>query len=169
MKCATCGKDKPRSAFSQRKDAKRGYNYNCKPCVSQHTARWQKANPESRAATRRSYKHRNYVKLMVKRAKRRAAKSGVSFTLTERDLKRLENRVSSGTCELTGIKFNLDGFSYRTPSLDRIDAARGYEYGNVRVILYGLNAAFGSWGSEVLLKMVMEYLGRKRNAKSKAS
>lgn len=92
-------------------------------------------------------------------ARKRARKSGLSFTLTEFDIRRIVNRAW-GRCEVTGIVFN---WNYVVPgahkprpfwaSVDRIDHARGYEPDNVRLACTAANLAMNQWGHDVLLQM----------------
>ena len=50
-------------------------------------------------------------------------------------LKQAEN-----LCALTGYRFRLENINpYLRPSLDRIDSAKGYEYGNLQVVTRGAN------------------------------
>ena len=74
----------------------------------------------------------------------RARRKGLEFDLTKEWLVPLLERP----CPLTGIEFDFEGGprNLRTPSVDRIDSSKGYTKDNCRVILWALNAAFGTWG-----------------------
>lgn len=58
-------------------------------------------------------------------------------------------------CALTGIPFappDRDSAWSKNPyapSLDRIDCSKGYEIGNVRVVLLAVNVALNEWGEDV--------------------
>lgn len=71
-------------------------------------------------------------------AKIRSYKRGTEFNLT-----REWCRVRwTGFCELTGIRFNLEGVKgglFASPSIDRIDNGRGYLQDNCRFILNCIN------------------------------
>jgi hypothetical protein len=59
-------------------------------------------------------------------------------------------------CAVTGIKFSLrkiDGKRRKpfAPSVDRIDSAKGYIKGNVRVVCLATNLAINEWGDEIFL------------------
>lgn len=75
----------------------------------------------------------------------------------------IEQRLSLGRCEMTGLPFDFDGKrgGWANPSIDRIDQSRGYVYANVRLILFGLNTAIGHWGEDVLLSMVAAWQARR--------
>jgi hypothetical protein len=68
----------------------------------------------------------------------RSKKRGIKFTLSRTYFERLW----TGKCELTHIKFRLmkGRLNPFAPSIDRIDPKKGYVDGNVRFILFGLNA-----------------------------
>lgn len=103
---------------------------------------------------------------MLKRARARAEKSGMVFELNGADAKaKLDRRVRRGKCELTGLPFHVGaGLRWDSPSLDRIDAAKGYRYDNVRVILHGMNTSLGSWGETVLARMWTAYMKNRKAA-----
>lgn len=110
-------------------------------------------------ADRASYRL-DRIRHMLRNAKGRAARAGRPFDL-DAHIDDLRERLSKGVCELTGLPFNLDneeGFAWDSPSLDRVDSTGGYTYGNVRMILYGMNAALGSWGEDAFRKMAEAYV-----------
>lgn len=65
----------------------------------------------------------------------------------------------TGRCELTGIPFviarQFGGFF--SPSFDRIEASKGYVEGNVRVILFAVNALKGR-GTDADMMLVAKAL-----------
>jgi hypothetical protein len=72
-------------------------------------------------------------------------------------------RLCFGRCELTGIQFDFNGRrgGWANPSIDRKDAACGYVYANIRIILHGLNTAIGHWGEDILLRMIAAWQERR--------
>ena len=69
--------------------------------------------------------------------------------------------ISRG-CALTGLPFNPTAEPrYDSPSLDRITPELGYVPGNVRVILYCLNAALGNWGEDTFYQVAKAFVDRK--------
>jgi hypothetical protein len=68
----------------------------------------------------------------------------------------IKARFEKGVCEMTGIPFDFQavGQAWNSPSIDQIEPGAGYVLANVRVILFGLNAAMGTWGVERLREMV---------------
>lgn len=59
----------------------------------------------------------------------------------------IAERISKGTCEVTGIPFDLSGHGYPpncfAPSLDKIDPTQGYHPNNVKVVVWIYNRAKG--------------------------
>lgn len=88
-------------------------------------------------------------------AKRRAEKKNVPYSIDNVERTRIENVISAGFCEVTGLPFaNLEGTANPwSPSIDRIVPELGYINGNVRVVVWALNMAKSGWGDDVLLKL----------------
>lgn len=67
-----------------------------------------------------------------------------------------------GCCEVTGIPFSLERqdrkFARRpwAPSIDQIEAGKGYGLGNIRVVCIAVNYAMNHWGEEVLFRIARE-------------
>lgn len=79
-------------------------------------------------------KPKQYV---LKKAKARAKRKGIEFSLTEADI------VFPKRCPIMGVPFNYSPQTekevYYGPSIDRIDNALGYIPGNIRIISYLAN------------------------------
>lgn len=70
----------------------------------------------------------------------------------EDHLPALRARFECRCCEMTGLPFDMAATKKRrwnSPSIDRIDASKGYVIGNVRFVLWALNAGFSDWGEKV--------------------
>jgi hypothetical protein len=78
----------------------------------------------------RRYRETHRERALLKSARRRAAKHGLEFTITEKDI------VIPEVCPIRGTPFTIGTRQYRadSPSLDRIEPHRGYVPGNVWVI-----------------------------------
>lgn len=103
-------------------------------------------------------------------ARARAKKSGIEISLTH---EWVQARIARGVCEISGLPFYLGPKPHNTrspysPSIDRIDASKGYTPENSRVILWSLNASFGDWGSEEFKVIAREWLKRDLNSSSPA-
>ena len=92
------------------------------------------------------------AKRMMSAARSRAGKKGIPYSLGVAERRSVESSLMSGRCDLSGCPFGTGPFA---PTLDRIQPARGYVPGNVRVIIWLMNAALGDWG-EATLRDVME-------------
>lgn len=155
--CRKCGERKYELTF-------RGGQ--CEDChVAYHRA-WKKSE-RGKAVIRKLNKKAQRDKramCLIAAAKGRARKKGVPFDLSSRERARLQAVIDAGVCELTGLPFKMDNpdaqFCWDSPSLDRIRPSDGYVDGNLRVVLYGMNAALGPWGEETLRMMVQAWLGR---------
>lgn len=91
---------------------------------------------------------------LVNACRERAEKKNIPFSITVTDLL---PALESGICEATGLRFILERRSGRnpfSPSVDRIVLERGYVPGNIRVIVWALNAACGDWGEDILKQIV---------------
>lgn len=70
--------------------------------------------------------------------------------------------ASDGKCAITGIEFSRTELK-RDPfaiSVDRINSARGYCAGNVRVVLLAVNLAMSQWGEASLIRIAAALAGR---------
>lgn len=119
-----------------------------------------KRERDNRNEATRDRELRRRWKYLIHYAHDRARKKGLPFDLLDHQ-DAIRFRVEAGACELTGLPFNAgkQGRAWDSPSIDRIEPQKGYVYGNIRVILYGLNEALSDHGEEVLRKMT-EYLHR---------
>jgi hypothetical protein len=88
-------------------------------------------------------------KKMLNRAKARAKKNNIPFSITEKDI------VIPETCPVMGIKLEhhrgRSGAYKNSPSLDRIVPEKGYVPGNVRVISQLANQCKGNASQEEML------------------
>jgi hypothetical protein len=103
----------------------------------------------------------------------RAKRANLPFSLSKEWVK---GRIDLGHCELTGIEFNsailckgreMQKRNPYAPSVDRIVPELGYTDDNCRVILWGLNAALGNWGEDVLEVIADAFLRNRKRKKLK--
>lgn len=101
--------------------------------------------PEGRAAS------------LLESCRRRAIKKNIPFDL-DRDW--MHERIVAG-CELTGLPFTLAavhvGRGPLSASVDRRDNSKGYTKDNCRLIAWALNSAFGTWGENQTLDVLLAY------------
>lgn len=136
--------------------AMKEYRERTKETRQKREREYREANREKRQAQRKEYywKHREQQLLkaklsavarpwrnMLQAAKERAAKKGVPFSLSDAWMR----QNWTGRCALTGIEFGNTGKgpSRFSPSVDRIDPAKGYTPDNCRIILNRLNSLKG--------------------------
>ena len=115
------------------------------------------------------YRRRNRARDLMRHARFRASKNGLAFDL-DKHIPEMQQRIDAGTCEVTGLPFNLyGGRTWDSPSLDRIDCRKGYLYSNLRIVLYAVNSALGNWGEEKFLQMARSIMERRRDASNTLS
>lgn len=135
----------------------------CKACTNAYNKRYYEENREKLQNKIMVYRNIHRGKILSADAKQRAKRKGMPFTLTEADIERIDKTATDGVCEMTGLPFDLTGGrTWNSPSLDRIDPQRGYEPGNVRVVLLGLNQAMGDWGIDIASKFVNAFFEHQR-------
>ena len=92
-------------------------------------------------------------------AKRRAKKLGIEYDL---DIDWVHQKLLIGTCEASGLPFQYNyeyvehGYGVQksfSPSLDRINPAKGYTKDNVQVVVWCYNAAKGCGLHEDVLQL----------------
>ena len=98
-----------------------------------------------------------HARVMLANAKRRQRATGLPMELTLADIEEML-RLQEWRCAVSGIRFELTPQPDRfyapwRPSLDRIDNARGYVPGNVRIVCVIANWAMGEWGEAALLRL----------------
>ena len=139
--CNGCKQDLPAEMFAVDKSRPTGRRYKCRACSSEEFKRWRATEGYARRlATQKS--KRNSLKITdpkkrwagyaLNNAKRRAAKSGISFTIT---LAWVEANAPDN-CPALGFPLKYDNSaSFRdSPAVDRIDNSRGYEPDNCWVV-----------------------------------
>lgn len=90
---------------------------------------------------------------LIRAARARAKRKGLAFDICPGDI---AWQIELGVCAATGIQFHLatnQGRHPFTPSIDRIDNNQGYIRGNVRIIVWALNAMRGDWGDDILMRI----------------
>lgn len=158
--CTKCATRKKTSEFSP--SAKGYLNRWCKPCKAlSETAR--RKSPDAVKRHRELYESRMDFRAVhvLRSVGKRAKRSGVAFDL---DADWLTERLSRGTCELTGLRFDMSIAGRKatayTPSIDRCNPGAGYTKDNCRVILYALNHALSDHGLDGFLPIARALAAR---------
>lgn len=97
--------------------------------------KWSESNLKYKSNYMNVYYRRSIVKCMVTRAKQRAKKKGVTFSITEKDI------VLPDKCPVLGILLEVGNGQVHdaSPSLDRIRPDEGYIPGNVVIVSHRAN------------------------------
>lgn len=168
--CKKCGVDRPLDQFPV---VKGKFVSPCKPCRLEYRKTVQKDYRagyfRDRAATpdRKQYmidrkkKWPAYLASKLSTAKSGAKKRGILFELTTEHLIQLfENQ--NGKCALTGREFCIDRSPGHMLSIDRIKGELGYVPGNVRLVVFEVNAARGSGDDDALISLATDILKHHR-------
>lgn len=118
-KCRGCQRTLPLSLFHKQKQTLFGVNNYCKEC----------RHPKS--AT--NYGLQSWEQRLFNRAKTRATKKGLPFTI------KLEDIVIPETCPVLNKEITLVPHSTYAPSLDQINPSKGYTPGNIIVMSWRAN------------------------------
>jgi len=105
------------------------------------------------------------LRARLKNARSRDRKRGRASTLTDDWVdKQLEDQ--NFRCAVTGLPFRLSLAKTRvnpfSPSLDRLDCSKGYETGNVRIVLFAVNMMMLDWGDDVFHVVAKAYVARSK-------
>lgn len=166
--CARCLQEKHVTEFEQKRNQ-------CKACVAARRRDRYAADPQpfrdrenaKYDAIKRSRKHaraktNRRLSLILAGVRHRCKKRDLAFDLDHHRAE-LEEMFEEGRCALTGIAFNLEADkAWNSPSIDRIKPDGGYVFGNVRFILWAVNAGLGNWGEEIFMEVASAFL-EKRN------
>lgn len=173
--CIWCKGAKLLDEYHRAPDTRDGRVGKCKKCMSAYT----KPRAAAGAETRRNYRTKNRAKVSAiqkayrrtkygrgsalwRSAQQRAQKRGLLFTLPRAWV---ADRIKSGVCEVTGLRFAELGDCYKAgpfaPSIDRIDPNKGYSEANCRMVVWAFNAAKGSAGTDAdVMTMARALLAR---------
>ena len=161
--CNSCKEEKPISEFTKNKAAPDGLQYKCSPCDVAYQAKRYIENLEQRLDYQRTYqknkrKDYNYrLQMLINASKQRARNKKREHTITVEDIKAIF--PSDGCCPIFGMKleFNTTGFKDNSPSIDRIDSAKGYTPDNIQIISWKANRIKGCASTQEL-EMLLAYL-----------
>lgn len=141
-----------------------GYNYEVWRTPDQvnnvlkKAASWRKENKEYMKSWRKTANvtPEKRAKMVLMRAKNRAIKKQILFSLTLDDVL---PKILKGKCELTNLPFDLtqDCDSWRnpySPSIDRIDSSLGYTKENIRLVLTSVNITLNEFGDNIMLPIL---------------
>lgn len=98
-----------------------------------------------------------HLRSALRQARKRATKHSRAINIAFDDVAAMLER-QAGRCAVSGMPFSLEqtgGSLVRpfAPSLDRIDCARGYEIGNVRLVCHCINLMMNEWGDVVFARV----------------
>lgn len=129
------------ASHAQRREYSRQYRLRNKAYFAEYERTWRKSHPAER---------------MVKASRQRARRLGLEHTITAVDLGDLPR-----ICPALGIEidYGRDTWGDNSPSIDRIDNARGYVPGNVVVVSMRANRLKSNASTEELCRLAVFYRG----------
>ena len=109
--------------------------------------------PEEKRLHMKAYRAKNrrdnYAKHLYRELRSRAMNRKLPFNIK---LSYIEGAMKKGKCEVSGLPFQYsDRRGPFSMSIDKIKPKLGYVTGNVRAVLWCVNAALGAWGLDVAL------------------
>lgn len=117
--------------------------------------RWREENPEKARICARRMQYEQPARWVVRRVPVQAKKRGIECTISVEELERI---LEPMVCAVTGVALSFSPYDGDLatrhpwkPSFDRIDNAKGYVPGNVRLVCWAYNLAKGAWGDDVPL------------------
>lgn len=138
--CCTCKQDLSSDSFAKSKVEKDGLQRRCTPC-------------------RLKYFQTHPLRSLICNAKQRARRKKIPFDLVESELEIPDQ------CPILGIPILREiskGQTHNSPSIDRIDNAKGYTKNNVQIISWRANDLKRDATPEELQK-IADYLVRQQN------
>lgn len=165
--CTGCLRDKHVTEFEPKRSR-------CKVCVAKRRRARYAADPQpirdrensKYDSVKRQRKHdkaktKNRLSLILTGVRHRCKKRGHEYDL-DAHRSELQTLFDEGRCALTGIEFDLETQrAWNSPSIDRVRPRDGYTFGNVRFVLWSVNAALGHWGEDVLAEVASAFLERR--------
>lgn len=141
LRCNYCGNNRPIGDFSVDRSRTHGVNYKCRACIAQAYQAWVETDGyvkarvelnDKRRAKRAEDPRRFWAKRVLGGARARAKRHGLAFNLDADWV----HAAAPEACPLLGIAlcFDHNMVCNDSPTLDRIDNARGYTRDNVWVI-----------------------------------
>lgn len=143
--CYKCTKTLSVDNFHKQKRSKDGLVGWCKLCAQEYKAarralckdkeyntNYHKTHRHEHMMRQQHYKQNSTSKFIISKAKHRALRTGLEFSITESDI------VIPNVCPVFGVPLAFgavrgEPMNY-SPSIDRIDSSKGYIKGNVWVI-----------------------------------
>lgn len=162
--CGHCKSVKPRAEFSPGKRHMDGLAGWCKACRAEGE-RVRRLKPHALKRFKAKYESDMEFRAqqLIRAIGKRCRAKRLAFDL---DTAWLLHRLLGGTCELTGLPFDMTVVNRRftplSPSVDRIVANGGYTQNNCRVVMLAVNFALSNWGLETFLPIAEALVERCR-------
>lgn len=134
-RCRVCREDKPLETFRRNAKAVDGHNSICRSCQQTIDAKKSAARLRSSRPNDKELFELKVKRYLLALSRRRARESGIEHTIQADDI------MIPETCPILGLPLEAyrGGYNRNSYSLDRVDNAKGYIPGNIRVISWRAN------------------------------
>lgn len=154
--CTRCRERGTRDFFHRKTNLASGYDTVCIKCRKAEY-RWRSKSDgymQKKLAQSARYHRENQERVILCRAKSNAKKKGIEFSLEIEDIQIPEY------CPLLGVKLTPTGMGKRptSASIDRIDSARGYVKGNVRMLANQIKTNADPMQIQTVARNINEYV-----------
>ena len=143
--CNNCKQYLPFSEFSKNSALKDKLSLYCQRCDKEKQEAKRRKSPEKQLAYARKYQAKRRenleyrLQMLINASKQRAVLKNIEHTLTLNQLKSIYPIDNKCPVFGTELKFGDAGFRDNSPSIDKIDPAKGYTLDNVQVISWRAN------------------------------
>ena len=126
------------------------------PAQRRASKKWSKNNSEYISRLQKIWRRKNPEKWLLCACKSRAKRNGIEFNLDLSDI------TIPKLCPYLGIELKIsnDRLSQGSPSIDRVDNAKGYVKGNVEIISHQANLMKSNSSPYLLCCFAREILRR---------
>ena len=161
--CRHCKLELELSMFSKCTASKDGLQSVCRKCDNKRLKQariargdeWKKYSKEYRDKKRYDFEWR--IQGLLNASRQRSVLKGRENTLTREDL--IAAYPKDNKCPVFGfiLEWNKSGFRETSPSIDRIDSAKGYTKENIQIISWKANR-IKSYATAEELEIVLNYM-----------
>lgn len=135
----------------------------CKRCYNKHRNQLRDKKKWNRWYA--DYRREKPEKQLYQAAKSKAKREGRAFDLDEAWVKEL---LEKGACQVSGVPFQLPEYvegnrsknNPFSPSIDRIDNAKGYTKDNCQVILWSINLFKNNFNEKVVFEIAKAWVNQ---------
>lgn len=163
--CKICKERKPFLEFYKAAGGIGGVDARCKECSNAIMREKGHFDYDAQKNREKAQTHSSRASRLLKSIKLKSKRQNIPLDI---DREWLITRLTNGSCEVTGIKFVLDGAGASrlthpySPSIDRIKADRGYLRSNCRLVLRMYNMGKANFDDQTVLEVAQSVVNAKK-------